>query len=172
MASNVYLKSQVPAASAPPARPEPGLPVRTKLLLYLREIKRNIALISRSQADYKSTNDAEAERQIRSKVSLCFGEINKAAGGAQHLIRAIKQDLAERKHIFNDPNSEDTNTRFLETTVAAAELQLFAMIKQFNKSQIEIKMLFKDKMYRQILIYDPHAEKERVTELLGDPAVG
>jgi hypothetical protein len=169
MASNIFLKSK--ETKRKESQPDTNMTIRSKLLNYLKKIKENSQRIEQFKNEYKSTNDFTKEKKLREDIGELFDEINKTTTCANKMIKSMKEDIVDRKHIFNDPNSEDTNTRFTEETIAAVQIELYHQIKAFNKNQLEIKNLFKSKMHRQILIYDPKIQEERITELMNDSSV-
>lgn len=172
MASNIYLKQKGPAGSS--SRTEPGinLTIRSKLLEYMRAIKDTSRKIKQLKGKYMSTNDFSSEQSIQASIGEMFQEINKNIACMNKMIRTVKQDIAERKKVFNDQLSEDTGLRFLEVTVNAVQSELYIQVNSFNKLQFEIKTLFKSKMHRKLLIYDPKVSEAQVTDLMLDQKVG
>lgn len=169
MSSNELLKGQ--HSQKGQQMPEFNISARTRLMTYIRIIKEGLSSLRKLKDEYMAVNDQTKEKAIKDEIESVGDTISKSTTCVNKMLKSMRRDVADRKKQETNPTTEDTNVRFLETTITAVQVKLYEMVHTFNMIQLDLKSIFKTKMKRKIVLYAPNATEEEMTDLLNDPAV-
>jgi t-SNARE complex subunit (syntaxin) len=169
MSSNELLKAQ--SARKGPQMPEFNISARTRVMNYVRIIREGLLSLRKLKDEYMAVNDETKEKALKEEMDSVGDTISKSITCVNKMLKSMRKDVAEQRKQEKDPSTENTNVRFLETTIASVQVKLYEMVHTFNMIQLDLKSTFKTKMKRKMFLYAPNSTEEEMTELLNDPAV-
>ena len=161
---------RLPEGAEPPVA-EINLNNSNKVMECIKAAKAHITRVQTWKNEFTGTNDPRKETQIKENISMAFEHVSGNVARVSHLLSFMRKELEEKKIFYQDPHCEDSRLRILSATIAILQQKVYLLIKDFNKLQLEIKYLYRDKMTRQLSAYDPSLNEEKVTELINDPQV-
>lgn len=167
MSSNELLKGQ--HSQRGKQMPEFNISARTRLMTYVKIIKEGLSSLKKLKDEYMIVNDQTKEKVLREEIESVGETISKSTTCVNKMLKSMRKDVAERKMQESDSATEDTNVRFLETTLTAVQMKLYEMVHTFNIVQLDLKSVIKTKMKRKIVLYAPNSTEEEITDLLNDP---
>ena len=151
--------------------PEINLTLRDRTLECLKAAETQILHAANLRNDYKNTNDNLKEQNIKNNIADALDSATGNIQRANNLLQSMLQDIKEKKELYHDPEGRDSRLRILETTQSVLQRKLLLLAQQFNKTQLDIKFTYKEKMKRQLMIYDNSIDDDAITELINDPNV-
>jgi len=138
-------------------------------MTYVKIIKEGLSSLKKLKDEYMIVNDQTKEKVLREEIESVGETISKSTTCVNKMLKSMRKDVAERKMQESDSATEDTNVRFLETTLTAVQMKLYEMVHTFNIVQLDLKSVIKTKMKRKIVLYAPNSTEEEITDLLNDP---
>ena len=144
---------------------------RDKVIECIRKVKQNFEKISILLREFKATNDLKKQALIKTKISIALESLNGDVSRGNNMLGLMRKDIDERARMNNDLKYQESKLRIIYTSTMALQNRMFMGVKDLSKLQIQIKDTYKEKMSRQLQVYDPNLPEETLNEMVNDPIV-
>jgi t-SNARE complex subunit (syntaxin) len=145
---------------------------RDKVIECIKNIRQNFQKISHLLGEFKGTNDLKKQALIKTKISIALESLNGDVSRGNSVLGLMRKDIDERARVNNDFKYQDSKLRIIHTATIALQNKMYEAVKDLSKLQMQIKDTYKEKMSRQLQVYDPNLAEETLNDLVNDPAVG
>lgn len=164
----LHLKRKETFKSKPPL-PEVNLLFRPKATEILTQIQTQTNDVSKLKTEFKNQNDSSKQEKLKQQISEVFEKINSGINRLSNLLNLVEKELEDKKREYGDTNCQDRRNIIISNLLAIFRTRFFKTVNKFNQLQADVKATYKEKLERQLRIYQRDLSDGEIKELMSDP---
>jgi hypothetical protein len=114
---------------------------KSRLLKYISSLKFNSEILRKLKEEYSKLTDVRRENEIRHETFMIFETIEDVSKCATKMIVGLRKEIDETNARHSMLYGDNTNARFLETTVNAIETKILELVLSCEKIRFELILL-------------------------------
>ncbi len=135
----------------------------------MKQIKKNLKISKKLIKDFKTNKDQSKEQNLKKLIDEYLNYTHQMVNGMKTDLEQFRNEILKKRKELKDVYLEDTMLRFYDTICRVFRVQTVEYTKDLFRLKVELKNLFREKIKRKLMVYDPKIDDKKLEELFEEP---